>query len=302
MAAETARKWLHLAPGVLALAVRDLGYPGSLGLTLALLAFNLWLLPRLGGGRLWRPAERLHGAAPGILFYPVALVILAVATRGRPEVLAGAWGMLACGDAAATLAGRRWGRRRLPWNEAKSWVGSAAFLFVSWAVIAALVAWTAPGRYGPSAVLAAAALAALAGAVVESLPWILDDNLSVTLVGGGALYIGLGILAGNRGFAPAAGLDWSVALLVLLALLALVVRAVDVRGALTGLAVASGVWLGTGWRGLVMLALLVGLGTAASRLRRRWAGAGGVEPARGVANVLANGAVAGTCGLLAAWQ
>lgn len=89
--AEAARKWLHLAPGGLAVALAWASPWGALLLCLALLAFNLWIFPRLGGARLWRTAERTRGEAPGMVFYPVALLVLAVAARGRLEVLAGGW-------------------------------------------------------------------------------------------------------------------------------------------------------------------------------------------------------------------
>ncbi|MDH3405013.1 MAG: hypothetical protein OEP45_15440, partial [Acidobacteriota bacterium] len=198
---ETVRKWLHLAPGLLAFGVRDLGSAGSVALLAGLLAFNVWLFPRLGAPRLWRPEERARGESAGIVCYPLALLILALACRGRLEVLAGGWGMLAFGDAAATLVGRRRGRSALPWNAAKSWAGALAFAAVSWAAIVALVGWTAPGRHAPSALFWAAGAAAAIGAVVESLPWTVDDNLSVTLLGGGGLYAAL-TLAGGSG-APA---------------------------------------------------------------------------------------------------
>jgi uncharacterized protein (TIGR00297 family) len=298
---ETVRKWLHLAPGILAFAVRFLGPSGSIALTAGLLAFNLWLFPRLGGAELWRPAERARGDAPGMLFYPAALLILAVAAGGRLEVLAGAWGMLAFGDAAATLVGRRWGRRALPWNDAKTWVGSGAFFVVSWGAIAVLVWWTAAESYPPVALAAAAALVAGLGSVVESLPWTFDDNLSVTLLGGSALYLALEV-GGDRGAHPFGGEVWSLALVVALAVIARWTGALDASGSVAGLFVAIGVWLGSGWQGLTLLFVFVVLGTAASRLRRRSRQGGEPEAPRGARNVLANGVAAAGCGLLAAWD
>jgi len=190
---ETVRKWIHLAPGLMAFAVRYLGPSWSIAVTGALLAFNLWLFPRLGGASLRRPGEIVRGEAPGVLFYPAALLILAVAARGRLEILAGGWGMLAFGDAVATLVGRRWGVRLLPWNRSKTWLGSTGFFLTSWLVTALLVAWTAPSRYTWTTLALATGIAALVGAVVESLPWTVDDNLSVTLLGSGALYLALAI-------------------------------------------------------------------------------------------------------------
>ncbi len=43
----------------------------------------------------------------------------------RLEVAAAAWGILAFGDGMASVAGMTLGRRKLPWNPGKSWIGSA---------------------------------------------------------------------------------------------------------------------------------------------------------------------------------
>lgn len=297
---ETVRKWLHLAPGLLAFGVRDLGLAASLVLIAGMLAFNFLLLPRLGAARLWRPEERERREAAGITLYPVALLILALACRGRLEVLAAGWGMLAFGDAAATLVGRRWGRRALPWNTGKSWAGSLAFIAASWVIIVVLVEWTAPGRYSMGPLLSAAGAVAAIGAVVESLPWALDDNVSVTVLGGGALYLALSWISASVR-APNE-LATSALLAVALALAARWAGAFDRVATLAALAVAAGVGFGAGWRGLLLLALFAGAGTVASRRRLRARGEARSEAPRRARNVLANGVAAGCCGLLAGWQ
>lgn len=292
---ETARKWLHLAPGALAFTLPFIGAGGGLILCAGLVLFNYRVLPSFGGRRLWRPAERADGEAWAILFYPLALLILALAAGRRLEVLAGAWGMLAFGDAAATLVGRRWGRRGLPWNRAKSWVGSGAFLVAAWSSAVVLVRWAAPGRYELATVLWAATLAALVGALAESLPWALDDNLSVTLLGGAALFAGLEVLplAGAWG----AERPWAaLSAVVALALIARLSGALDWAGTLTGALIAVAVVAGAGGAGLAVLGLFVLGGTAAGRWRQARTGTLR-EPARGAANVLANGSVAAGCGL-----
>ncbi len=288
---ETARKWLHLAPGILAFAVRDLGYVGSVALTAALFAFNLRILPAIGGRRLWRRSEWGRGVSEGMLLYPGALTLLALATPGRPEVLAAGWGMLAFGDAAATLCGRRFGRRPLPWNREKSVVGAIAFAATSWVAIAALVAWTAPGRYPQGALLAVALLAAAVGALIESIDWRMDDNLSVTLLGGAVL--GGGLLIIESGRLPAPDLLGAIAV-ALAAALAWWSRALDLAGAVAGFAVGLAVWMGTGAAGWLLLVSFVVLGGAATSWR-----ASGAPPVRSWHNVVANGAVAAGCAVLA---
>jgi uncharacterized protein (TIGR00297 family) len=297
---ESARKWLHLGSGGLALGLRWASPFGALTLCAGLLAFNLWIFPRLGAARLWRATERERGEAPGMLFYPVALLLVAVAARARLEILAGAWGILACGDAAATLVGRAWGRRRLPWNRAKSWIGSFAFILTAWGSAACLVLWTAGERCGPRQALAAAGVASVCAALAESLPWRLDDNLSVTLVGGGALFVGLEV-TGAGGFEPAAVPGLGVLAVVALALAAWAGGAFDGRGAATGVVLALAALVGGGPAVLGLLVLFVMSGTAAGRFRRRRLRQG-PDPARGARNALANGAVAAACGLAAAFS
>ena len=304
-ATETARKWLHLAPGVLAFAVRDLGQGGTVLVTLALLVFNLWFFPRLGGSRLWRQHEQEQGEAPGMIFYPLALLLVALAAGGRLEIVAAAWGMLAFGDAAATLAGQRWGQRPLPWTPGKSWLGFGAFLAVSWLAMAVLVAWTVPHRYSLWSLLAATGAAALAGAIIESLPWAMDDNFSVTLLGSGALLVALEVAESPRAVLsslPAGSAGWGLAVVVALGALAFFSGALNRGGSLAGLAVGGCVWLGTGWRGVLVLLVFVTLGTVTSRWRRRAEAGSRHEPPRRAENVLANGTVAAACGLLAATQ
>jgi phytol kinase len=75
-------------------------------------------------------------------------------------------------DVASSLVGMRWGKRKLPHAPTKSWIGSFAFLIAAFAVTAVFV--PAPQ----------AALLALIGTAVESLPIPEADNLTVPLAVG----------------------------------------------------------------------------------------------------------------------
>lgn len=92
------------------------------------------------------------------------------------------------GDAAAALAGKRWGRHRTAWG--KSWEGFAAGLAVD-ALVAAGV-WMIASSALP---LGAFLLGALVAATIEFAPLPLDDNVRVTLAGGAAIMAGLSLLA-----------------------------------------------------------------------------------------------------------
>ena len=151
-------------------------------LTLLATAFNVWLLPRLGGRWLWRRREAVAGWAAGIVLYPLTVFLLLAVFYRRPEVAGAGWGLLAFGDGVATLAGERWGKARLAWNREKTWVGSLAYFFVGGAAVFLLVSWIVPGRYEfPFLALVSAAVALLA-TLLESAPQKLDDNLGVPLV------------------------------------------------------------------------------------------------------------------------
>jgi dolichol kinase len=132
-----------------------------------------------------RPHERrgLAGATWMAMAYAAAVVLFP-----RPVAVA-AMLFNGLGDAAAALAGKRWGRHRTAWG--KSWEGYAAGLAVDLAV--GIGMWMlAPGVVS----LPAAILGAIVAATVEFAPLPLDDNVRVTLAGGA------GIMAGLRLFAP----------------------------------------------------------------------------------------------------
>lgn len=84
--------------------------------------------------------------------------------------------VLAFADPAASLVGKRWGRRKL-WRQ-KSWAGSAAFLVVAFGVATAFLLWkSAVPTWG--SVAGAAFAIALVATATETLSDRLDDNFSV---------------------------------------------------------------------------------------------------------------------------
>lgn len=105
------------------------------------------------------------------LLFPVPVAVTAMFYNGL-------------GDATAALVGKRWGRHRL--RSGKSWEGFAAGAAVNSAVGIAM-----PGI--PPTVAVAGGIAA---AAVELLPIPVDDNLTVTLAGGGLLFLALVVMVG----------------------------------------------------------------------------------------------------------
>jgi dolichol kinase len=124
-----------------------------------------------------RPHERrgLAGATWMAIAYAAAAAVFP-----RPIAVA-AMLFNALGDAAAAVAGRRWGRHRT--RSGKSWEGFAAGAATNVAIVVAVT------RAAPELSLPAALAGALVAAAVEMAPLPLDDNLRVTLLGGAAILL-----------------------------------------------------------------------------------------------------------------
>lgn len=304
---ELLRKAVHLGAGSLAFTLRWLGPWGGALLALAGFLFNLVVMPRIGGRRLWRAAELERGRSLGIVLYPLIVLILILAFHRRLEVAAAAWGILAFGDGMAAVVGTMLGRARLPWNPAKSWAGSLAYWLFGTAVAATLLVWTVPERSGWVFAVAVAAIAALVAAALESLPLGLDDNVGVPLIAG-LLLFGLMLTEGRWQELWAGGLASRLAVGAAvnlpLAAAGFAARSVDRAGAVAGVAIGTAVWGFLGWRGYLPLAAFVVLGSAATRLGyRAKASAGLAQEAggrRGARHAVANAGVAVVCALFAA--
>lgn len=202
---ETRRQLVHLGVLVFALPVPLVGPVWATVLCGAAVLFNWVVLPLTGQDRLFRrEGERFLN---GVRVYPVAVLMLVVFF---PLTIAqGAWACLAVGDCFSNLFGRRFGRVKLPWNRRKSWAGTVGFAATAFPGALLLMLYSercAPGAAllepwrgaadlgGAGVVLLLAAVGALAGAVLESLPTRLDDNLTVSL-GTAATMAGVALLA-----------------------------------------------------------------------------------------------------------
>jgi len=104
--------------------------------------------------------------------------------------------IIALGDGSATVAGLILRGRRLPWNQAKSWVGLAAFLVCGGSV--ATLAYWCEARPGVSPLLALACVmpAVLAAALAESLPLRMNDNIRVGVTGSLAILMTQSVFVG----------------------------------------------------------------------------------------------------------
>lgn len=306
---EAKRKLTHIGVGGIAFLLRFLTWEQAALLALGALAFNAFVLPRVGGKSMWRDAEHGRGYPLGILLYPASVLALVLVFHDRLEVAAALWGILAFGDGTASLVGQALGGPRLPWNGRKSWSGFAAFLvfgavgssvLMAWTLGLPLGAWTSPWILGLMAPVTAFC------ALVESLPTTLDDNLTVPLAGA----VLLPLLQEASPQALAAQPDLARRLLVGLAVngafaaLAYWKRSIDVPGAVSAIAIGVAITVGLDWHGLVVMIAFFVLGTAATKTGYRLKAARGIAQekggARGWRNAWANGGVAAFLALMAA--
>jgi uncharacterized protein (TIGR00297 family) len=306
---ELARKLVHMGVGLIAFSLRFLGPLWSAVLAAGALAFNLFLLPRIGGRRLWRERELATGSSTGIILYPLCVLLLVlIFGQVRLEVAAAAWGILAFGDGMASVAGMALGRRKLPWNPHKSWVGSLAYVIFGTLAAAVLLQWTAPGEYAWAFALAAGFAAALLAALLESIPQGLDDNLGVPLVS--ALFL-FGLVLTQGHWVPFLLMDGFEARVLLGALvnaalagLAYALRTVDVSGVIGGFFVGFTIWLFLDWKGFLLLLSFFVIGSACTKLGYKRKAAQNLAQEkggrRGARHAFANAGVATACALFAA--
>jgi uncharacterized protein (TIGR00297 family) len=313
-AREIRRKAVHMGVGLLAFALRFLGPLGGALCAASAVLFNWLLLPRLGGRALLRDGEEERGHSIGIRLYPVTVLLLVLLFWRRLEIAAAAWGILAFGDGMASVAGMTWGRAKLPWNPRKSWAGTLAYWFFGSVAAAALLVWTAPGRYEVPFAIAIAAVATLAAAILESQPQGLDDNLGVPLFAG--------VLLWALSLAQPGWQVWLERLLdaehptllvrvllgaginALLAMAGYLTGGVDRSGVAVGWLLGTVLYAFADWRGYVLLLAFYILGTACTRIGFAGKAAAGIAQdkggRRGARNALAKVSVPTAAAVFAA--
>jgi uncharacterized protein (TIGR00297 family) len=183
---EYKRKAVHIGTSVFALLLRWLNFWQAALCAVAAFVFNWQILPRLGGKQLYRHDDHKRGYPIGILLYPLSVLILTLTIPHKLYIVAAAWAIMAWGDGFASVIGTRFGRTKLPWNPSRSYAGSLAFLVMGSAAAVVFTWWVIKTPPEPFVwyVVAIPVLAALLGAVVETVPSGLDDNLTVPLSAG----------------------------------------------------------------------------------------------------------------------
>ena len=304
---ETSRQLVHMAMGGFALALRWLEWWQAIALAGSALAFNLFVLPRIAA-RLYRPGDRERGVH-GIIFYPLAVLLLLAAFPTRPDIVAAAWGILAIGDGLATLAGRAIGGPRWPWNRDKTVSGTIAFATAGAAAGVLLAWWCRPAVVPAPPILfivIAPVAAAIVAALVETIAIRLDDNLSVAAAAGAVLWVGSLVAIERLPDATAVAAARLPAALLLNGAVAWAgyrARTVTVTGALTGALIGITLYTGAGWRGWVLLLVTFVAASLASRAgltRKTLLGIAEERGGRrGAGNAIANTGVAAVASTIA---
>ncbi len=294
-AGEWNRKFVHIAVGGFALALRFLNWWQAALMAIAAFVFNWQVLPRIGGKSMWREGELAKGRARGILIYPLSVLGLILIFHDRLWMAAAIWGLLALGDGMASIIGQALRGPALPWNVSKGWMGFIAFVLFGTLGAFALALWTRPDLDPSRTFVIMLALAFLTG-LIESMDTTLDDNFTVPAAGAVVLPI-LSSLTGVG--ANSIGLELRIleGLLVniLFAWLALRSKSIDRMGALSAVLIGTVITAGFGLAGFALMAGFFLVGSTVTKLGYARKAALGIAQekggARGWRNAFANGGI-----------
>ena len=299
---EDARQWVHIGSAGFALLLRFLTWWQAAALAAVALVFNLLVLPRIGGRRLYRPVDEARGFPLGILLYPFAVLLLILTFPSRLDIAAAAWAILGFGDGMATLVGRRMPGSRLPWNPEKTVAGTVAFAVAGGIAGVALACWTRPAVTPTPPLwfdIAGPIAAAIVAALVETIPVRLDDNVSVPA--SAALVLWLISLMSPSAVAASqsivlATLPWAIGVNVVVAALGHRAGTVSLSGAIVGALIGITIYAGAGRNAWLLLFVTFAVATIASRLGLQRKVLLGIAEERsgrrGAGNALANCGVA----------
>jgi phytol kinase len=151
-----------------------------------------------------RRGEQRYDGIAAVVGYALPVLALILMFPAHAELALTVLTVIAFGDGSATLGGLLFRGRSLPWNSRKSWFGTVCFVAVGlpyamaiyWAGAHFLrtVGPTVPVTLGVAFVCALAAT--VAGALAESMPSRMNDNLRVTLAASSALFLAQVLLVG----------------------------------------------------------------------------------------------------------
>ncbi|HUV12437.1 MAG TPA: hypothetical protein VMY18_02275, partial [Acidobacteriota bacterium] len=208
-----------------------------------------------------RDREQCVGVSVGKVLYAVCVLALILVFHDRIYIAAGVWAILAVGDSLSNVVGRRFGKRKFPYNPSKSYIGLLTFWVTGTLAAWILILWNLPesSEFSPGRVLAFSAIAALLCAIVESLPPVIDDNLAIAWVGGASF----AALFAVQSPLPAPAMDWEMALSVNIvpAIIALLLKWISPRGVLLACLFGTVISLGLGLPAYLTICFFLLLGS-----------------------------------------
>lgn len=177
MFAEEKRQSVHILFFLCAFALKYLSRFQAVLMLLLLLFIVVFLVPKFKvKSHLYRFTEQRYSRG-AILYFLTLLVLTLIFPL---EIVAASWAILALGDGMATLIGKNFKAKELPWNKDKSYYGSLAFIIFGTIGAFILLKWMLPTMSGRLAISLGLKTSFVA-AIVESLPWKIDDNVTVAV-------------------------------------------------------------------------------------------------------------------------
>jgi uncharacterized protein (TIGR00297 family) len=267
------RQFVHLGMVSFALLLRYLNTHQALLCAGSAFLFNFFLLPRIAPGIYLREEKRYSS---GIILYPLSVFILLLFFP--VYIVAGAWAIFAFGDSFATLIGRTYGRRKIFYNNKKTYLGSFTFLITAIPGSIFFIWWVDPSL-SLNFIIFLSIFGSLFCAVIESLPLKIDDNLSVPLLGG--LFIYLLTLINYPLIIDYHNLISGLTVSSIISLLAYLSKMVSLSGMLSGALIGISIYTFLGYQGFLILFFLFLSGSLATRFRYREKKGKGIAQGRG---------------------
>jgi len=237
------------------------------GLAILILLFALFVVRR-GRMVLEESSTGSDELGLGVAFFPVSILALTLIFRHNLAVVAAAWALLAVGDSVAGAIGEVRGASPLPFNPQKTWQGFGEFVIFGWAGASLLMLWVSSTQPNRKTFLVCL-FGALVGAIVESLPIRLDDNITVPLIGGSFIFCAQLMSRVFLGYnLPYLGarLGWALTLNFIFAVAVFGLRQITVSGAIAGFLLGVAVYMGYGYKSFLILFSFFALGVVATRL------------------------------------
>jgi uncharacterized protein (TIGR00297 family) len=268
LASEYRRKAVHIGSSFFAVLLRWLNFWQAALCALIALIFNSLILPRIGGRNLYRENDVVRGYPLGIVLYPISVLLVILLFPHRLYIAAAAWGIMAWGDGMASIFGKKYGVKKLPWNENRSYAGSLAFLIFGGIAAVFFTWWTWKQPFGVWPVVMIPILATILATIIETIPTGLDDNLTVPLSAGFFLFALYHIEPSMLTLRQTELLHnflIGAAVNLVIAGIALVIHTVSFSGFASGFLIGTILYTFGGWPIFATLMLFFFLGTAATK-------------------------------------